>query len=129
VLSRAETVGFALAIVMIAIMGALVAHGPFHNINKAHAASGPPLHVTIVSDPQTIGRYKPATIHARVGEKVIFTNNSNANHTATEVHNTFNTGDIGTGGQTATITPTKAGTFQYYCVYHPYMKGTIVVSP
>lgn len=127
--SRTEVVGWVVAVLIVAVMGLLVLHGPFHDINKTHAAVGAPVQVAIVTDPKTIGAYKPSTIHARVGEVVIFTNNSNANHTATEDHNAFNTGDIGTGGQTGQIVPSKAGTFHFYCIYHPYMKGTLVVSP
>lgn len=127
-LSKTESVGWAFAVSIVAVMGILVFSGPFHRINKTHAASGPVLHVKIVTDAQTIGRFTPSNITTKVGEPITFTNDSNTDHTATSRDNSFNSENIATGASWV-FTPAKAGTFQYVCSYHPLMLGTIHVNP
>jgi plastocyanin len=76
------------------------------------------------------GHYKfvPRTLKISTGDTVTWTNRSNASHDATEKNNgdswtpTLNKGDH------ASHTFDKAGTFQYYCSFHPYMKATIEVK-
>jgi plastocyanin len=135
-LSRNNLIGFAVAIVGIAIMGLIVfgaEHnaGIFHQINKAQAQSSfPPVHVKIVTNPNTIGQYVPASITVHPGQHVIFTNDSNATHTVTErADNGWDSKDIDTGGHSWTlIAPSKAGAYQYYCTYHPFMTGKVIVT-
>jgi plastocyanin len=80
---------------------------------------------TIVNDPQTVGRYVPGTIHLRVGQSVIFKNVSDAAHTVTADNGAFDSGNIAQG-VVWRFTATKAGTFPFHCIYHPFMHGTIV---
>lgn len=127
--SIAEITGWAVAILVVVAMGVLVKAGPFHHINKAQASAGSPIHVSIVNDPKRIGAYAPAKVTARVGQYVIFTNVSNADHTVSAENNAFNSLDIGTGGAQWVFKPTKPGTFPYVCAYHPLMHGTLVVTP
>lgn len=125
-LSKTESVGWAFAIAIVVVMGVLVFSGPFHHINKIHAASGPMRHVKIVTDPQTIGRYVPNNITVKVNQPITFTNVSNTDHTVTARDNSFNSNNIATGASWV-FTPTKTGTFKYVCSYHPLMLGTIHV--
>lgn len=125
-LSKTESVGWAFAVAIVVTMGVLVFSGPFHHINKTHAASGPMLHVKIVTDAQTIGRFTPADITVKLGEPITFTNVSNTDHTVTARDNTFNSDNIATGAHFV-FTPTKTGIFKYVCSYHPLMLGTVHV--
>jgi plastocyanin len=127
-LSKSESVAWVIAVIGIAIMGFLAFHGPYNHINKIQASSLPPLHVQIVTNSKTIGAYQPASTTVHLGQKIIFTNVSTADHTVTASNNSFDSHNIGTGGQSWTYTPTKMGTYQYVCIYHPFMKGTLVVT-
>jgi plastocyanin len=72
--------------------------------------------------------YKPASITVPKGTTVIFTNRDSTPHTATSKKSrVFESGSIDTG-KTGKITLEKTGTFAYYCVFHPFMKGTIVIE-
>ncbi|HEX2708807.1 MAG TPA: cupredoxin family copper-binding protein [Solirubrobacterales bacterium] len=72
--------------------------------------------------------FKPASITVPVGTTVKFTNRDSTPHTATSKESgAFESGPIDTG-KTGEITLKKAGTFAYYCAFHPFMKGTITVK-
>ena len=130
----AEIAGWAIAVIVVVIMGVIALHKPF-NISKASATSSyqtgqkmPALHVSIMTDPKTIGRYVPSTIRVHIGQTVIFSNTSNAPHTVTNQASTaaFDSQNIGLGANWPYI-PAKAGTYRYICLYHPLMLGEIVV--
>lgn len=128
-LSRTEVFAFVVGIVIVVVMGIITFTGPYHHINRVVAKSQfPTMHVQIVTDPKTIGRYTPASITVHVNEPVVFANNSNADHTVTDRKNAFNSGNIATT-KSWTFVPKKAGTFHYYCIYHPFMHGTLIVKP
>lgn len=72
--------------------------------------------------------FKPPAIEVTAGAKVSFTNEDSAVHTATsEEQGLFDSDDV-EEGQTQTVTFGEAGTFAYFCVYHPTMKGEVVVK-
>ncbi|HEY4780103.1 MAG TPA: cupredoxin domain-containing protein [Solirubrobacterales bacterium] len=72
--------------------------------------------------------YKPASIAVPKGTTVTFTNHDTTAHTATSKQSgVFESGPIDPG-KSAKITLEKTGTFTYYCLFHPFMKGTIVVE-
>jgi plastocyanin len=48
-------------------------------------------------------------------------------HTVTATDKSFNSGDIKAGG-TFKWTFTTPGTYTYSCVYHAWMKGTVIVK-
>jgi plastocyanin len=72
--------------------------------------------------------YGPATTTINVGQTVTFTNTGSSPHDATASDNSWGT-PLLQPGQSAPITFSTAGTFAYTCVLHPWMKGTIVVTP
>ena len=73
-------------------------------------------------------RYAPETIQVKRGQKVDFTNQDTAKHTATsKPEGTFDSGDIAKG-QTKPVTFEKAGSFRLYCVYHPTMAAKVKVT-
>lgn len=72
--------------------------------------------------------FKPASISVKAGTKVSFTNEDSASHTATAKDSKpgFDSGTLDKG-KTKVVTLAKAGTYNYICQFHPYMKGKIVV--
>ncbi|MCU1386863.1 MAG: hypothetical protein JWL72_201 [Ilumatobacteraceae bacterium] len=71
-------------------------------------------------------KFGPPEIDVKVGDTVTWTNNDKQPHTATSA-GAFDTGSIAPGA-TGTATFSKAGTFEYICSFHPFMKGKVVVS-
>ncbi|MCA9862487.1 MAG: cupredoxin domain-containing protein [Thermomicrobiales bacterium] len=75
--------------------------------------------------------YIPEQVTVPIGASVAWTNQDNAPHTST------GTGDSASAlssgaivfGQTFTQEFNTPGTYPYYCVYHPTMVGTVVVTP
>ncbi|GAC1475116.1 MAG: hypothetical protein PVSMB7_30270 [Chloroflexota bacterium] len=85
-------------------------------------------HVKIITDSSSVGAYKPKTITVHVGQRIVFSNHSDASHTVTaNKARTFDSGNIATG-KSWTFTAKHAGVFAYHCVYHPLMHGKIVVK-
>lgn len=72
--------------------------------------------------------FAPATLTASVGDKLAVTNDDSAPHSLTADDKTFDTGTLAKGAS-KTVTLEKAGTFAFHCTIHPYMKGTVTVSP
>jgi plastocyanin len=128
-LSKGELSGFGIAIVIVIGMGIIALAGPFRHINKTHAASGPMVHNTIVTQPNNpnqMWQFSPQNFTVKVGQPVTFSNPSNVTHTVTARDASFDSKDIASGGSWV-YTPTTAGKFAYYCAYHPWMTGVITV--
>jgi plastocyanin len=72
--------------------------------------------------------YAPADLTVAGGTTVEFPNEDSTPHTATSKSSgAFDTGTI-QPGKSAELTFDEAGTFAYYCQFHPFMKGTITVE-
>lgn len=72
--------------------------------------------------------YIPPNITVPAGTTVSFENEDSAAHTATSKESgAFDSGTI-KGGATGEIKLEDPGTFAYFCAFHPFMKGTIVVE-
>jgi amicyanin len=71
--------------------------------------------------------FSPATLTIKVGTKVTWTNNDVVAHTVTftDVANS----PVLNRGDTFSRTFTTAGTYSYICSIHPFMHGTVVVTP
>lgn len=63
----------------------------------------------------------------KAGDTVQFINSDGAPHTATADDGSFDTGQLNKGNS-ADVTFANAGTFDYFCEYHPEMKAVISVS-
>ena len=72
--------------------------------------------------------YGPTTTTISVGQTVMFTNTGSSPHDATAADSSWAT-PLLQSGQSAPVTFTTPGTFAYTCLLHPWMKGTIVVTP
>ncbi len=81
--------------------------------------------------PQAAPGYTPDKITVVIGvnNTVTWTNNDPIHHTVTSVsgNGSLNSGDMAQGA-TYSYTFTKPGTYNYYCVYHVWMTGTVVVE-
>ncbi len=69
--------------------------------------------------------FSPAEVNARVGDAIEWVNRDILAHTATVK------GGVEVmipAGKTGRVTLQKAGAIDYYCRFHPNMKGRIIVS-
>lgn len=73
-------------------------------------------------------KFEPANLAIAVGKTVQFINLDEEPHTATATDGTFNSKALDTD-QTWSYTATKPGTYPYICSVHPFMKGTLTVTP
>jgi plastocyanin len=71
--------------------------------------------------------FSPAILTVPVGTTVTWTNNDAATHTATSKTSVFDSKDL-TQGKSFSFRFTTPGTYQYICIYHSNMLGTIVVQ-
>ena len=124
--SKAEIIGWVVAILVVVGMGVIAFTGPFNHINHTQASKLAPVSVRIVSDATAIGAYSPKVITLHLGQQVVFHNVSNADHTVTTNNVSIDSGNIAIGASFV-YTATHVGSFPYICSYHPLMHGTIVV--
>src|ERR1700752_4484681 len=69
----------------------------------------------------------PAEISAKVGDTIEWVNKDVFAHTATAKNGDFDV--MLPPKKTGTLVVTTAGTFEYYCRFHPNMKATLTVAP
>jgi plastocyanin len=116
----------ATALAMILISGLTVAL-PMANAQSTVTVSMPSGAV----DPKGAPGYAPDTIMVVIGvnNTVVWTNNDSAHHTVTSVsgNGSISSGDMAAGA-TFNYTFTAPGTYNYVCVYHNWMTGTVVVE-
>jgi LPXTG-motif cell wall-anchored protein len=72
-------------------------------------------------------KYLPKDAVVAKGATVSFVNKDKAPHTATAEDGSFDTGTL-RKGESGSATFTSAGTINYICSPHPYMKGQVVVQ-
>jgi|SRR5688572_4061966 len=74
-------------------------------------------------------KYKPAKLKIKKGDKVIWINTDDRDHTVASKDDgkTFDSGKIAAGDKFE-HTFGEAGKFEYGCEYHPRMKGEIEVT-
>jgi plastocyanin len=71
--------------------------------------------------------FDPQDITVEVGQAVTFINSDDAPHTATaEDDKSFDTGRLELDDE-GELTFDEAGTYAYFCDFHPFMKGTVEV--
>ena len=88
-----------------------------------------PVAKTAASASVTITDYKftPDTVTVNEGDTVTWTNEGPTVHTATAEDGSFDTGTLNKG-ESGSATFTSAGTINYICSPHPYMKGKVIVQ-
>jgi plastocyanin len=71
-------------------------------------------------------RYNALPADLKVGDTIVWVNKDTVPHTITAKDKSF---DLRVDpGKQATQTMDKAGTFAFYCIYHPAMRGTLKVA-
>lgn len=71
--------------------------------------------------------YNPVNISARVGDTIVWMNKDIVAHTATNRDKSWDFMIF--PNKSAKLTLKKAGEIDYYCKFHPNMKGHISVKP
>ena len=71
--------------------------------------------------------FQPSRIEIAAGTTVAWTNNDQVEHTVTAIDRSFDSGNMAPG-TTWRYTFTKPGTYQFFCVVHPFMKGVVIVK-
>lgn len=69
----------------------------------------------------------PVTVVIGVNNTITWVNNDTAPHTVTANDGSFDSGNMAPTA-TFTFTFTAPGTYQYHCVYHPWMVATVIVK-
>ena len=72
--------------------------------------------------------FQPAETQAKVGDTIEWVNKDFVAHTATATSGD-NWNVVIAPNKTEKLVLTKSGTIDYYCKYHPAMKGKLVVAP
>jgi plastocyanin len=71
--------------------------------------------------------FMPAETSAKVGDTIEWVNSDILAHTATATNGDWNV--VIAPKKTERLVLSKAGSVDYYCKYHPNMKGRIAVAP
>jgi plastocyanin len=85
----------------------------------AHAAT-----ITVTIDKLV---FTPAEVTAKVGDTIEWDNKDILQHTATATNGDWSV--LLPPHKTGSVVVKKAGTFDYFCKFHPNMKGKITVTP
>lgn len=93
---------------------------------SASAAVSPaPAAVTVVHIKNF--KYVPETVTIHPGSVVKFVEDDDTPHTVTASDRSYDSGNLDKG-QSWTHTYVKEGTYKYFCAYHTYMTGAVVVK-
>ncbi|HEX4429288.1 MAG TPA: cupredoxin domain-containing protein [Frankiaceae bacterium] len=128
-MSRALSARSTVAAVALAVsISACGSHTPPSTRTASHSARSASRQRPVKATRITISdyAYQPAKITVASGASLTFSNRDQTPHTATGTPNGFDTGRI-KPGQSKTITVSKPGTYAYYCQFHAFMHGTIIV--
>ena len=71
--------------------------------------------------------FTPATLTVSVGTPITWTNADDIPHTVVSDDKTFKSKALDTD-EKFTFTPTKPGTYSYFCSLHPHMTAKLVVE-
>jgi len=69
--------------------------------------------------------FSPANLQVNINATVTWINDDNMVHTVTSDNGSFDSGDIAPGGRFS-YSFSATGTFNYHCMHHSGMTGTIV---
>jgi plastocyanin len=112
------------------LAGALIGAALFTVLIPALAAadgSPPPAAAPAATVDTKNYAYAPDPVTVKPGDTVLFKNSDGVAHTVTASDRSFDSGKVD-GGSSWSHVFDKAGTYTYFCVYHTYMRGTIVVK-
>jgi plastocyanin len=72
-------------------------------------------------------KFEPGKVTIKVGQSVIWTNKDDHDHTVVAKNGSFESENL-VSGDSFKHTFAKAGKYEYFCRYHPRMKGTVTVE-
>ena len=72
--------------------------------------------------------FEPANLTVQTGDAVTWTNMDDVSHTVTADNDAFDSGAFGAGASFQ-LTAGPPGTYTYFCEIHPFMHGTLTVTP
>jgi plastocyanin len=72
--------------------------------------------------------YAPVALTVAPRTKVTIINQDPASHTVTAKDKSFDSGTIAMGGRGEITAPSKPGSYPYFCTFHQYMAGTLIVK-
>jgi plastocyanin len=72
--------------------------------------------------------YQPVVLTVGPGARVTVVNQDPVAHTVTAKDKSFDTGTIAIGQEDQITAPSKPGSYPYYCIFHEYMTGTLIVK-
>jgi len=72
--------------------------------------------------------FVPASLSVQSGDTVTWTNMDDISHTVSADNDAFDSG-VFSKGMTFQLTAGAPGTYTYFCRIHPFMKGTLTVTP
>lgn len=104
-----------------------------NNVNPKSTASGQTSSPTLEGLVRIVGdagsnSFNPNPIRIKVGETVTWVNEDDSSpHTATSTDGIFDS-DMLQSGQSFSYTFDKEDEYPYYCMFHPNMVGTVIVS-
>jgi plastocyanin len=88
----------------------------------------PPVRAQDAAEVQVVDfAFEPANVTVSVGATVTWTNIGTRPHTVTADNGAFDSGRLDPG-ETFSYTFNEAGTFDYFCGFHPDMQGSVVVT-
>jgi plastocyanin len=97
-------------------------------LGASHDAFAADAQVVAVQPPDTMSwRYEPAMLTVATGSTVTWVNQGTVPITVTSPDGLFDSDTIGPGASFSYTFDTP-GTFRYFCVPYPHMKGVVVVT-
>lgn len=97
-------------------------------MSMAPAASAPAAPVATNAVAIQNFAFSPATVTIKAGTTLTWTNRDQDAHTVSAMSGAFHSPTLNTG-QSYSYTFTTPGRFDYLCTIHPFMLGTVVVTP
>ena len=128
-LNKAKVPGWVAPLLSVVLVVALVGYFAavsYALANPQQASAGPTVYI---SETPVSWQYSPPEIKVVLGvnSTVTWLSRSISYDTVTDRGGTFGSGPIPPGG-TFTYTFTSPGVYSYYCLYHPWMTGTVTVE-
>ena len=102
--------------------------------NQTSSAAPPSLFTIMIYGADEGAYFSPQNVTLAPGAKVTWVNTDTALHTVTSYNGTstgkplFDSGTLGSG-QTFSYVFANPGSYRYYCAFHPWMQGTIIIEP
>lgn len=111
----------AIIVVIVVVAIVLIMGQPGGDLNGPDAVEGSSIDIRNLE-------FSPTPITVTVGTTVVWTNNDTVDHTVTSTSGpaSFDSG-VMEGGDTFGFTFAEAGTYDYFCELHPFMRAQVIV--